>query len=118
MQFIMYAFNKFQIKVPVYRTSKLIKQGFNISGEKSNLIVNMCKVVNAEVYVFGQDGRNYVDRKVFYNNNIKFIFQNFAHPVYNQIQGNFVSYMSFLDLLFNYGPKSIEVLGKSNYLEE
>jgi hypothetical protein len=118
LEFIYYAFNKFEIEVPIYRTSELIKQGYIIEGEKSNLIISMCKVVNAKVYVFGCDGRTYIDKEVFCNNKVKFVFQDYTHPVYNQIQGNFVSHMSFLDLLFNYGPKSIEVLGKSNYLEE
>jgi hypothetical protein len=115
--FIKYAFQKFMINIPIYRTSELIRQGYPIEGKKSNLIVNMCKTVNAEMFVFGIDGRTYIEKRTFYENNIKFVFQDFVHPVYKQVQGEFISHLSFLDLLFNYGPNSVQILGKSNYLE-
>ena len=117
-EMIIFAFRKFEITTPIYRTSELIKEGFSIEGIKSELVIKMCKVVNANVFVFGRDGRTYIDKQAFYNNNVKFVFQDFIHPSYNQIHGEFVSHLSYLDLLFNYGPKSIEILGKSNYLEE
>ena len=118
VEIILYAFRKFNITVPVYRTSELIKQGYTIDGVKSELVIKMCKVVNANVFVFGRDGRRYIDKQSFYNSNVKFVFQDFIHPVYNQIHGDFISHMSFLDLLFNYGSKAHEILVKSNYLEE
>lgn len=118
VELILFAFRKFSITIPVYRTSELINQGFTIEGIKSELIIKMCKVVSANVFVFGRDGRTYIEKQVFYNNKVRFVFQDYIHPVYNQIHGDFVSQMSFLDLLFNYGPESIEILGKSNYLEK
>jgi len=75
-------------------------------------------VVDADVFVFGVDGRTYIDKEVFFNNNVRFLFQDYAHPVYSQMHGEFKSHMSFLDLLFNYGSDAIQVLGKSNYREE
>jgi hypothetical protein len=118
VEIILFAFRKFSITVPVYRTSELIKQGYTIDGVKSELVIKMCKVVNANVFVFGRDGRTYIDKQSFYNSNVNFVFQDYAHPVYNQIHGDFIPQMSFLDLFFNHGSKSIEILGKSNYLKE
>ena len=105
---------QFDVKVPIYRTSELIDMGYNINGNKSELIVNMCKVVNANNFIFGSVGRTYIDKEIFKKNNINPFFQNFKHPVYNQIHGDFISNMSSIDLLFNYGgEESIRILGKS-----
>ena len=37
-------------------------------------------------------------------------WQDFAHPVYPQLHGEFVPYLSALDLLLNCGPRSGQVL--------
>jgi hypothetical protein len=118
LKFIRYAFRKFQITIPVYRTSELISKGIFIGGQKSDLVTSMCRAAGADTFVFGCDGRTYIEKEVFYKNNISFIFQDFHHPVYEQIHGEFIPYMSFIDLLFNHGPESVKILGKSYYLEE
>lgn len=115
---ILYAFRKFNVSIPVFRGSNLIKQGFSINGKKSDLVINICKAVNAKTFVFGKDGRTYIDKEIFYQNKIKFLFQDFVHPVYSQIHGEFISHMSFIDLLFNCGPNAVKIIGKSNYLEK
>ena len=116
IEIIKYAFNKFHIKIPVYRTSELIKKGFKIEGKNNELIFSMCKVVNANVYVFGKSGRDYYKKESFAEKNILPVFQTFEHPVYKQVHGSFLPYMSFIDLLFNYSEESaIEILMKSNY---
>ena len=108
-----YAFNKFGINIPVYRTSELKKLGYNLEGEKSDLAINMCKIVDAKLFVFGQYGRRYIEKEKFFQNDIKFVFQKFEHPIYSQIHGEFIPQMSFIDLLFNHGKKSISILKNS-----
>ena len=111
--FIQYAFKKFQIKIPIYSTEELITHGYDISGQKSDLIINMCKAVNAKTFVFGARGRNYIEKEKFVKNNIVYLFQNFEHPVYKQYHGDFIPNMCFLDVLFNYGNNAINILPKS-----
>jgi len=41
---------------------------------------------------------------------IQVIFQNFKHPVYPQLFDGFEPYMSVVDLIFNCGEKSLQVL--------
>jgi|ETNvirenome_6_85_1030632.scaffolds.fasta_scaffold03802_6 hypothetical protein len=110
-----FVLNKFEVNIPIYRTSELIERGYDIGGNKSELIVNMCKVVEADNFIFGSfGGRNYIDRKIFIDNNINFFFQNFNHPIYRQTHGDFIPNMSSIDLLFNYNTKeAIKILGKS-----
>ena len=109
-QIIKYAFKKFNIRVPVYKTSELIKEGHDISGVKTDLILNMCKAANAKTFIFGQDGKTYIEENKFKQAGVEYKFQNFKHPEYKQRYPEFESHMSFIDLLFNHGKNSIEIL--------
>ncbi len=112
---IRYAFKKFNITAPVYRTSQLISAGYSISGVKSDLALNMCEVAKAKTFVFGADGKKYIEKEKFNNKGIKYLFQNFTHPIYKQKFDGFESHMSFIDLLFNYGKESINFLKEIEY---
>jgi hypothetical protein len=115
VRIINYAFGKFAIRIPVYRVSELMKSGYVVKGEKSELIISMCKVVDAKTYVFGISGRDYVEKDKFESVGIDVVFQDFNHPVYQQVHGEFLPTMSFIDLLFNHGDRASEILGKSRW---
>ena len=86
----------------------------NISGKKSELVLNMCKYFKAKSYIFGEQGENYADDKSFLESNIQPYFQKYKHPVYNQLHGDFISKLSVIDLLFNMGPKSYNIIMSGN----
>ena len=94
------------IKINIVKLSEIGK----IEGKKSSLMLNLCKKMNADVFIFGKTGKEYVNESDFKSSNIKVIFQNYIHPTYPQIHGNFIPNMSIIDLLFNCGPKSFEIL--------
>ena len=48
--------------------------------------------------------------EIFDEEGIEIIFQDFKHPVYNQLYEGFEPGMSAVDLLFNCGDKSLEIL--------
>jgi hypothetical protein len=48
--------------------------------------------------------------ELFDKEGIEVIFQDFKHPVYNQLFGDFEPYLSAIDLLFNCGDNSLEIL--------
>lgn len=114
---IKYAFRKFNINIPVYRTSELIAKNIMISGQKTDLIISMCEAVGAKTFVSGPFGKTYLEKIKFKERGIRLAFQSFVHPVYHQIHGDFIPCMSFIDLLMNQGPNSIEILGKSGWEE-
>lgn len=114
---IKYAFEKFDVSVPIFRTSEINKSEKIITGESTDLVINMCKEYDAKVFVAGISGRDYLDRAKFDELGIKLVFQMFEHPLYSQYHGKFMPFMTFLDLLFNHGSKeSINLLGKSKYV--
>lgn len=87
----------------------------NFKGYKSNLVLDMCEKLNAEAYIFGKLGQDYADSDSFKAKGIKLYFQDYKHPEYKQLWGDFAPYMSVLDLLFNEGKdKALEIIMSGN----
>ena len=87
---------------------------FDFIGNKSDLVLDMCKKLNVSTYIFGKLGEDYTEVDDFKNAGINVIFQNYNHPTYKQLQKNFIPNLSVLDLLFNCGPKSNEIIMSNN----
>ena len=85
----------------------------NFNGKGSDLVLDICKKLKADKFIFGSQGTNYVLESDFKENNIEIFFQNYAHPKYSQSHGNFISNLSVIDLFFNEGPKSLEKIVKN-----
>ena len=77
--------------------------------------------MGADQYLSGLGGLNYLVRKDFERSGIEVRFQQFNLPKYRQCfpEIGFISNLSILDLLFNKGKKSIDVMrsGEHDYLE-
>jgi len=83
---------------------------FEFRGKKSDLVLDMCKQLGADVYIFGALGRDYANLKDFEDAGIKALFQEYKHPTYPQLYGDFIPNLSVIDLLFNCGPKSLDTI--------
>jgi hypothetical protein len=83
-------------------------------GKGSELVLDMCKKLKADLYIFGSGGREYADEDDFVNAHISMCFQDYVHPPYSQLHGDFVSGLSIVDLLFNCGDASFAVLMEGN----
>lgn len=88
----------------------LTARDYEFKGEKSALVLDMCKQLGATKYIFGAKGRDYADLDAFKAAGIEVEFQSYRHPIYKQLHGPFVPGLSILDLLFNEGPNSLEIL--------
>lgn len=97
------------IKIDYSKASELKFQGY-----KSELVLDMCKKLKADIYIFGALGKDYAEKEKFAAAGVKIYFQDYQHPVYPQLHGEFLPYMSIIDLLFNEGDKSLEILMSSN----
>ena len=58
----------------------------------------------------GEGSKRYIDEQLFKDNNIELIWQEYKHPTYKQLHGEFIPYLSILDLLFNEGPNTKEII--------
>lgn len=88
----------------------------NVEGLKSDLILDICKVTKASVYIAGPSGRDYLDMDSFKEAGIEVKFNDYNHPKYPQKKAEeFVPYLSSLDLFMNCGFKEgREIIMKDN----
>jgi hypothetical protein len=112
-------FDYFSISTKLVIASKLN----GVSGKRDDLLLAICKKLGAEKYLSGISGKDYLDIKKFEQAGIKVTFQEFYHPIYRQCYQPFMPCMSSIDLLFNYGEKSKDILlspgiPRLNYLIE
>lgn len=91
---------------------------YGFSGSKSDLVLDHCLKLEADLCVFGQLGRDYVQEDDFTRNSISVYYQNYLHPTYQQRFGEFVSNMSTVDLLFNCGSLAREIVTADNIRKE
>ena len=74
---------KLKIKTPMIFASEL-----NVTGTKTDLLLDICKKTNAETYISGPSGKEYLDIKMFKENNIDVEFfkpqvENYYSMLYN-----------------------------------
>ena len=98
-----------KIDTPIVKASD-----YSFEGIGSDLVLDMCVKLGADNYIFGEQGKNYADVKAFKEAEIVVEFQNYIHPIYRQMGRDFLPYMSIIDLLFNEGDKSYDILMSNN----
>ena len=92
------------------KTRFVLASGLGASGQGSELILSLCKKVNAKVYLSGVSGKDYLKLDDFSSAGIQVEFQEFHHPIYRQMHLPFMPCMSIVDLLFNYGKESLQII--------
>lgn len=87
----------------------------NLCGKKDARVVSICKAIGCDEYLSPQGAAVYIERNSpggeFVKNNMLLFYQNYSHPVYTQLYGEFLPYLSSIDLLFNCGfDGSLEII--------
>lgn len=78
--------------------------------EKTEKVINLCKKVDITHLYDGKVAEEFLDKSLLEKAGISITFQNFKHPTYKQLWGDFIPYLSVIDLLFNEGDKSLEII--------
>jgi len=97
------------IKTPAHIASRL-----GVEGRRTELILDICRKTGCDTYLHGRHGRDYVDFEYLKNAGIRSLIQEYSQVPYPQQWGPFVSNLSVLDIIFNCGPKSMDVIMASN----
>ena len=92
------------------QTQQLMSSELSPQSKKADLILELCTKVGATTYLSGPFGREYLDEEAFSRAGIELKYHDYVHPTYTQCFGDFEPYMSVVDLLFNHGEKSLEIL--------
>jgi hypothetical protein len=88
-----------------FRTSEL-----NFSGVKTEMLVNLCRQLDATRYYSPPGSKEYMEENLFADNQIELVYQTWPHPVYRQRGEPFVSHLSALDALMNIGSAATRKL--------
>lgn len=81
-----------------------------IEGGQSERLVNLCRRFGASTYLSGSAARDYLDVPLFERNGVVVQWQDYAHPIYPQLHGEFVPYLSAIDLILNCGEQSTDIV--------
>lgn len=81
-----------------------------VDGTKTDLVLSYCRHFGARHYISGALGRNYLVESEFSAAGITVEFQDYQHPVYPQLWGDFLPCMSVVDAWMNCGPKTAALL--------
>ena len=92
----------------------IISSELTLREEPTDRLIDICKDLGADTYLAGQGGAGYMDVARFEKNGLKVIMQDVKHPVYPQLFKDFQSHLSIVDLLFNCGPESMNVIREAN----
>ena len=94
------------ILVPFVRSSEM-----DTHGEKVDRLIGICQRLGAHTYLSPPGSAEYIEAdNRFGEAGIRLEFHEYVHPVYRQLHGDFVSHLSIVDLLFNEGGRSLEVI--------
>lgn len=85
-----------EIDTQVVRSSDL-----EVDSSKSDLVLDLCKNLNANNYLSGAKGHDYLRADDFDNAGVTINYQNFPTPIYPQLWGDFIPNISVLDWWMN-----------------
>jgi hypothetical protein len=94
--------------------SRLVLQSeLGVSGTSTALLVAICNALHADTYITLPFVEKHLDPAQFRAGGIVVRFVRFRPPVYPQLWGTFRYNLSTLDLLYNCGPKSCEIIAQA-----
>ena len=93
----------------IHRASTL-----GVGGDQSTRLLALCRHFAAPRYLSGSAARNYLDVPMFERAGVTVEWQDYRHPTYPQQHGEFVPYLSAIDLLLNCGDESRAILESEN----
>jgi len=87
-----------------------LQSDLEINLRGNQLLIDLCKHLNASTFLAQLPARKYLDADLFQQAGIKLQFFKLPFCIYPQLWGDFISDLSAFDLLFNCGPKARDVL--------
>jgi hypothetical protein len=92
------------------KTPMILSSDLNITGTKTERLINILKKLNADTYLSGPTADSYLDKEFFVRNNIKLMYKSYKYYDYPQLWGDFAPQVTILDLIANCGPKSKQLI--------
>jgi hypothetical protein len=82
----------------------------NITGRKTERLIQVLQRVGANHYVSGPSAQDYLDAGAFSKAGITIEYMDYDYPEYPQLHPPFDPQVSILDLLFMTGPETLQYI--------
>jgi hypothetical protein len=93
------------------RTPARLASTLDVTGDDSTArLVGICRALGADTYLAGRDAARYMDPGPFERAGIRVEYQDYRHPEYAQLHGEFAPFLSGLDLLLTHGDEALGIL--------
>ncbi len=94
------------------QTRVVVSSHLQQAGRRTELLANICASLGADQYIspLGSAGYLLEEGNMLLDKGVGFVFQHYEHPEYCQLFPPFLPYASILDLIFNEGERSLEIL--------
>ena len=100
--------------VGIRTPTRLASQIGATAADPTDRLIEICRAVGATTYLAGVDAVEYMDTRRFAAAGIMVLRQQYEHPVYPQIHGDFVPSLSGLDLLLMHGDHALGTLRRGD----
>jgi hypothetical protein len=91
-------------------TSFFFSRQLGIVGKSSQRLFDISHNLHAKTYITGHGARNYLDHHLFKNNGIDVEYMNYQCTPYPQLHGQFIPYVTGLDLIANCGRSGVKFI--------
>ena len=98
---------EFWLDVLEIDTKIVLSSELGVNSKKSDLVLDLCKSVGADYYISGPMGKDYLKLDKFDECKINVEIQDYTHPVYKQLYGDFIPNMGIIDFVMNCEDYSI-----------
>jgi len=105
MEIINYIMRYLKVKTRMVRMS-----GLEVSGKGSPLIIDICRSVGATRFLVQSSALSYYDPALFASEGIELVSFKKPDYIYPQMWGDFIANLSVLDMMFNCGPKTRDIV--------
>lgn len=102
---ILFLMEQFGITTPL-RISSVME----IEKTGNEKVLEICRNLEANELYDAAGAVKFIDADLFQKASTHVLFQDYHHPEYQQLHGPFIPYLSALDLLFNEGSRSLEII--------
>jgi hypothetical protein len=94
------------------KTRVIVSSTLRQTGKRTELLANICRFLGATQYISPLGSAAYLleEQDLMLDQGIDVVFQNFEHPEYCQLFPPFLPFASVIDLIFNEGDRSLEIL--------
>ncbi len=95
------------------KSKLLLQSDLGVSGTGTELLLSTCCALDANTYMTLPFVEKHLDTERFTASGIDLLLARFDPPIYPQLWGDFRYNLSAVDLLLNCGPKSLDIISRS-----